>query len=170
MKKHTLHFLHTHKKFISIVSLLVIFLAILSYLPKCIATEVCGSTKVEQLIRKEVTITAPRGGISVEVVDTPEARELGLSGRTGIHNNDGMLFVFPSSGRFGFWMKDMNFPIDMVWINKQGVIVHIVENAKPEDYPAKYVNAPEALYVLEIGTGQARSHGMYLGVKLGLSF
>lgn len=169
MKKHIVHFLQTHKKLLYVVSFIVVLLVGLTYIPRCLHTKVCGNVFIEQMVRKEVSVTTPKGTLVVEVVDTPESREQGLSGRTGIEFNDGMLFTFPSAGRFGFWMKDMQFPIDIIWINKEGVIVHIVENAKPEDYPAKYVNAPEASYVLEIKANQARVYGMYLGVKLSIS-
>lgn len=167
--KHVASFFTTHKVAVRVVFVLVVFLALLGYLPRCISTKVCGNTLVDRIVRTHATIVAPQAKLSVEVVNTPESRELGLSGRSGISDKHGMLFVFPSSGSFGFWMKDMKFPIDMVWINKDGVIVYIVENAKPEDYPATYVNQPEALYVLELGANKAREYGMYLGVKLQIS-
>lgn len=158
--------MHQHKNIAYIaVSMLLIFVALI-YLPRCATMEVCGHPAIDTLVRKHATITTPKGTIDAEVADTPESRELGLSGRKGIALTKGMLFVFPNSSRYGFWMRDMLFPIDMVWINKQGVVVHTVENAKPEDYPAKYVNSADALYVLELGAYQAQANGIYLGVEL----
>lgn len=158
---------HKNIAYVSI-SMLLIFVALV-YLPRCATAEVCGNSTIDGLVRKHATITTPKGTIDAEVADTPEARELGLSGRKGIALTKGMLFVFPNSSRYGFWMKDMLFPIDMVWVNKDGIVVHTVENAKPDDYPAKYVNSADALYVLELGAGQAQANGIYLGVELPIS-
>lgn len=147
---------------------LVLVLFSLFYLPHCAIAKVCGNAVVDSLVRNHTTITTPKGVINAEIADTPESRELGLSGRKGMANNKGMLFVFPRESRYGFWMKDMLFPIDMVWINKEGVVVYKAENAKPEDYPAKYVNMADAMYVLELPANQASEHGIYLGVVLGI--
>ena len=53
---------------------------------------------------------------SVEVASTTIEQARGLSGRAGLKNNEGMLFLFNSAGVQNFWMKDMNFPIDIIWI------------------------------------------------------
>lgn len=76
--------------------------------------------------------------IAVEIADTKEERARGLSFRRSIGPSEGMLFLFDSPGRYGFWMKDMNFAIDIIWIRGDRV-VGIVENATPE--PDK--NTPE---------------------------
>jgi uncharacterized membrane protein (UPF0127 family) len=158
--------LRTHKQAVRIGIAVVAALVALTYVPRCVTTKVCGLTIVDKVVRGEVTVKAPQGSIEAEIVDTVESRELGLSGRNTLKEGRGMLFVFPQAGRYGFWMKDMNFPIDILWINEQGVVVHVVENAKPEDYPAQYVNTPDALYVLELSANRARALGIYLGVKL----
>ncbi len=69
--------------------------------------------------------------IRAEVVSTEAARERGLGGRSSIDADKGMLFVFDSQGLHGFWMKDMQFPIDIVWMNS-GKIVSIEENVDPQ--------------------------------------
>jgi uncharacterized membrane protein (UPF0127 family) len=158
--------MNSYKQFFAIAMFSLVIFLMFVYSNKCLATKVCGLTLLDQLVRKEVTMTLPQATISVEVADTKESRELGLSGRSGIHDNQGMLFTFPVPGRYGFWMKDMNFPIDMVWINNQGLVVYVAENAKPEDYPARYVNDAAASYVLEIGSGKAKTYGLYLGSKV----
>src|SRR5512136_601336 len=58
------------------------------------------------------------GGVrfEVEVAQTPGTREKGLSGRTGLVDGQGMLFVFDKPDRYMFWMKDMLFPIDIIYI------------------------------------------------------
>ena len=62
--------------------------------------------------------------IAVEVAATAETRSKGLSGRGSLEEGTGMLFIFDSPAQYGFWMKDMNFAIDIVWIDEK---FHIVD-------------------------------------------
>ena len=68
---------------------------------------------------------------SVEVSRTHEARAQGLSGRASLCSDCAMLFVFESPGQYGFWMKDMQFAIDILWL-REGVIVHKESHVSPE--------------------------------------
>ena len=98
--------------------------------------------------------------ITVEIADSPEERTQGLSGRTSLPKNHGILFVFDEAKKYPFWMKDMKFPIDIIWINDGGV-VDITLHANPEIYnnssltiykpkePAQYVLEVNANYTLE---------------------
>lgn len=63
----------------------------------------------------------------VEVARLKNEREKGLSGRKELCSNCGMLFEFSKPGKYGFWMKDMNFPLDFVWI-LDGRIVYVNKN------------------------------------------
>lgn len=132
----------------------------------CAFEKVCPFTEVDSAIRHHVIITVPVGKIDAELADTKSSRELGLSGRTSLRKDSGMLFAFEKPGRYGFWMKDMRFPLDMVWINKNGVIVKIESNATPEGYPATFINDPEASYILEINANTAEGYGLFLGSKI----
>lgn len=62
------------------------------------------------------TVTIGGTTFSVELATTMVQQAKGLSGRTGLGENDGMLFLFGSSTVQNFWMKGMNFPLDMIWI------------------------------------------------------
>lgn|GEM_PF-629586 len=106
---------------------------------------------------------------AVEVVDTPAARNQGLSGRPLLKPGTGMLFVFEKEGPYGFWMKDMQFPLDLVWINGQCQVVDITPNVPmpapgqtPGDLPIYMPRAP-VLYVLEINAGEAAATGIMVG-------
>lgn len=88
--------------------------------------------------------------VIVEVAETPEARERGLGGRRALPEGRGMLFVFKAPGRHAFWMKDMRFPIDIVFIGADRRVTEVVRDLRPESYPATYVPLQEALYVLEV--------------------
>ena len=120
-------------------------------------------------VKHEGVMTLPESKISVEIVDTKEEVERGLSGRLSIGEKEGMLFVFPVMGQYSFWMKDMNFPIDIVWISDEGRVVYIKENAMPDSYPKKtFMNEAFAKYVLEMKTGSASKYGLYLGTSVTL--
>ena len=136
------------------------------YGARCYTTKVCGSLIIDTLVRSNVTVLMPKGALQVEVVDTPASRELGLSGRALMNNDEGILFVFDVPGRYGFWMKDMKFSLDIVWINRDGIVVDIERNIKPESYPKAFINHSDASYVLEIPAGQAEKFGLYLGSKV----
>ncbi|OGI88514.1 hypothetical protein A2914_01940 [Candidatus Nomurabacteria bacterium RIFCSPLOWO2_01_FULL_41_21] len=101
--------------------------------------------------------------IRVEVVATPETRALGLSGRNILGEDEGMLFVFATPGRNYFWMKDMNFPIDMLWIDENLKIIYIKENAEPKSYPNTFGPNQNSKYVLEVVSGFTAKHNIKKG-------
>jgi uncharacterized membrane protein (UPF0127 family) len=153
------------------VVLSVVALFVLAYGYRCGLQKVCGSSLVEKVVRNGKEITLPQGKVHAEVANTPASRAQGLSGRSGLSSDEGMLFVFDHSGKYGFWMKDMLFSIDIVWINEDGVVVHVVHNATPASYfvtnpPQTFMNTPDARYVLELASGQAEKFGLYLGTKV----
>lgn len=159
-----------HKKWVS-VFIALLSIIVLTFTYKCGIEKVCKSSLLEKVVRSGAVITLPQGKLSVEIADTPSARMQGLSGRTGLDEGEGMLFVFDQPGRYGFWMKDMTFPIDIVWISQDGYVVHMEKNVSPDTYfkqdpPQTFVNTPNALYVLELGAGEAEKHGLYLGTKV----
>jgi uncharacterized membrane protein (UPF0127 family) len=91
------------------------------------ATEVIPDTLTSKV--PYVIIAGVR--LSVEVADTPAERGRGLSGREMLPENSGMLFVFDTPGRYGFWMYGMKFPLDIIWIDERLRVVYFVENAQP---------------------------------------
>lgn len=105
------------------------------------------------------------GGVDVRVMlaDTPQKRTRGLSGSAGLDSDEGMLFIFPKDGIYGFWMKDMHFAIDILWLSSDGTVVHIEENVSPESYPASFDPGKPARYVLELQAGFAKAHNIAAG-------
>ena len=95
------------------------------------------------------------------------SRAQGLSGREKLEEGMGMFFIFDGFGKYGFWMKDMKFAIDIVWISGNK-IVGFQENAQPE--PTKtifglttYYPPEEADKVLELNTGAVAKYGFKVG-------
>lgn len=103
--------------------------------------------------------------VSVTVASTPDARSQGLSGRSGLAQNEGMLFVFPEDGLYSFWMKDMRFSIDILWLSGDGTVVHIEENVDPGSYPATYTSTTPARYVLEVPAGFVKARNIAAGSR-----
>ncbi len=133
---------------------------------RCLVEKICEVPIIEKFIRHDVTVLMPKGALQVEVAQTKSSRELGLSFRPSMRDDEGLLFIFETPGRYGFWMKDMLFPLDIIWINQNGVVVHIERNLKPESYPRAYINQADASYVLEVNAGLAEKFGLYLGSKV----
>jgi uncharacterized membrane protein (UPF0127 family) len=133
---------------------------------QCGFQKVCGVPIIDRMIRNHMTVVAPLGTIDTEVVDTKPSRELGLSGRGSLPKDGGMLFGFDRPGVYGFWMKDMKFSLDLIWIDSNGQVVTIERDVKPETYPTVFKNSVNALYVLEIAAGEAEKKGIFLGSKV----
>lgn len=111
------------------------------------------------------TITLNGDRVRIEVVDTPEARVRGLSGRAELEEGTGMLFVFPKPDRYVFWMPNMHFAIDIVWLDATMQVVHVKERATPESYPEKFDPGVFASYVLEVPAGYVAQHGVVVGTR-----
>lgn len=98
----------------------------------------------------DVSMSVRDVGILVEIADSPEERKTGLAGVTSLPENRGMLFVFEKEGRYGFWMKDVPIPLDIIWIDDERRVVHIEENVQPDSYPLIYTSPTPARFVLEV--------------------
>jgi len=95
-----------------------------------------------------------------------EEQVKGLSGQNSIGENQGLLFVFDTEGNKGIWMKDMLFPIDVLWLDSKMKVVHIKENFLPESYPASESSPVLARYVLELRSGFVAKNGIKIGDTL----
>jgi uncharacterized protein len=103
---------------------------------------------------------------SLEVANTNQERELGLGKRASMPANQGMLFVFGQSTPECFWMKDMHFSLDMIWLSADKQIVHIEQNVSPNTYPQTFCPNEPAKYVIELNAGTAATTDMQAGETL----
>lgn len=110
-------------------------------------------------------LTESNDCVVLERVETEAAREKGLSDREDLSTDRGMLFVFEGPQTACLWMKDMNFAVDMVWLNEQKTIVQIAENIRPETYPETFC-ANDTRYVIELASGVADQAGLRVGQHL----
>lgn len=114
-----------------------------------------------------IDLTIGDAKLSVEVVNTPESRQRGLSGRDQI-GSDGMLFIFPDLTQTRFWMIEMQFGLDFVWIADNKVI-GLTENVPPPAPGTPVAElptyGPSSSFdtVLEVPEGSIRRLGIELG-------
>ena len=101
--------------------------------------------------------------VKVDLALTSAAQEQGLSGRSGLGENEGMLFIFAKPGMYAFWMKDMNFAIDMIWLSEDLKVVYIKKDALPMSYPGSFVPKDNAKYVLEVPAGFSEKNNLKEG-------
>src|SRR3989344_8540481 len=104
--------------------------------------------------------------LKYETVDSSAEREKGLSGRTGLGTDQAMLFVFDHADKYCFWMKDMKFSIDIVWLDSTKKIVHFERNVSPETYPNAFCPKQNARYVVEVNAGTVQNTGLKTGDKI----
>ncbi|HCR42252.1 TPA: ACR family protein [Patescibacteria group bacterium] len=104
----------------------------------------------------------------IDIADTDAKRAQGLSGRSSLGSDEGMWFIFDQEGIYPFWMKDMQFSLDLVWVSQNYQVVDIVRDVpipllEDSSLPT-YANTQPALFVLEVNSGVAQS--LQLGDQL----
>jgi uncharacterized membrane protein (UPF0127 family) len=145
-----------------VVILVPIFLISFYLLQEEKPFSVGGETVGEDIVR----IGSAR--ISVEVVESSEERKLGLSNRNELSANEGMLFVFEEVGAHGIWMRNMKFPIDIVWISEDLYVVDIKKRATPDSYPNIFYPKENARYVLEVNDRFTEVWNIGIGDKVSI--
>ena len=118
--------------------------------------------------KKEKIISFEAGSIRVQIADSQKEREKGLSSRKNLASDEGLLFIFEKPGFYGFWMKDMTFPIDIIWLDENLRIVHVEKNISPETFPTIFSSPIPSQYVLEINSGLSDQLGLTAGSKITL--
>ena len=118
-------------------------------------------------IKRQAEISIGQGiastTILVDVADTVALRERGLGGRTYMAENQGMFFVFDVPEPYGFWMKDMFIPIDIIWLDKNLKVIYVKEDVLPSTYPESFAPKTPAFYVLEVTSGFSHRHNVKIG-------
>lgn len=101
--------------------------------------------------------------ITVEIAEDDTQRIRGLSGRAGLPSERGMLFLHEESTIQSYWMKDMGFPIDVIWIDGDRV-VGFVEDAQPDEPPLTIYSSPVPVdKVLEVSSGFVAQNSLKIG-------
>ncbi|MEM2130964.1 MAG: DUF192 domain-containing protein [Candidatus Woesearchaeota archaeon] len=108
--------------------------------------------------------------IKAEIRDEEKERELGLMFRENLSENEGMLFIFQNNVNYAFWMKNMKFNIDIIFIDKNKKIVSITKNAFPCNKPDKecelYYSNQAYKYVIEVVANFTEKYNIKEGQKV----
>ena len=157
--------------FLVIVALLVFGrgLTTIGQLPR--STQSTGSAHANQREPVEEGKTRVRVkslDVTAEIAASDRDKKKGLSDRESLPISEGMLFVYDKMAIYTFWMKDVQFPIDIIWIGEDKKIVYIAQNAQPEpdkndDELKRYRPNAESQYILEINAGLAAANGLEIG-------
>jgi uncharacterized membrane protein (UPF0127 family) len=101
------------------------------------------------------------------VADTPAKQTLGLGKRDKLPEEFGMLFPYSDeSDKRCFWMKDMRFDIDMIWLDENKKIVTIERGVSSDSYPSTFCPTEPAQYIVELNDGEADKAGLQVGQTL----
>lgn len=102
--------------------------------------------------------------ITCDVAQTSLERAVGLMHRNNLSGNNGMLFIFEADQAPTFWMKNMNFSLDIIWIDAKMKVVDISKNVVPCDQNCPDIIAPGMVkYVIEVNSGFADEHNIRAG-------
>lgn len=100
------------------------------------------------------------------VAKSDKDKQIGLSGKNKIEQDQGMLFIFDNPDYYSFWMKDMKFPIDIIYINGDKVTT-VIDSAKPPGPTKGNLETYQPLYksdkVLEVNAGIANKYNIKKG-------
>ncbi|MBI2065143.1 MAG: DUF192 domain-containing protein [Candidatus Yanofskybacteria bacterium] len=151
-----------YRRFILILFLTITGLLVFSYFNPW-----NGIPSINQFPKQNQSILSINGtNIKVEIADEPNEQSQGLSGRESLANDSGMLFVFPQPIITGFWMKDMKFSLDLIWIDERGKIIEITKNISPVTYPETFLPPSPIKYVLEVNAGWSDKNNIKIGDKI----
>lgn len=133
------------------------------------------STDVANPMLPEEKLSIDRGTWTVEMATTVTEQARGLSYRENLGENAGMLFMFSKPGIQSFWMKDMRFPLDMIWISGNGTVAGFAENV-PAPAPGTalwnlpvYTSPNGVQQVLEVNAGSVARYNIKTGDKVTVS-
>ncbi|KFM19290.1 hypothetical protein AAA799D07_00584 [Marine Group I thaumarchaeote SCGC AAA799-D07] len=118
-----------------------------------------SETKLESVEFPMGTIKVDEIPLQVQIADTEPRRVRGLMFQDQLPYDQGMIFVFEQSGLYSLWMLNMQFPLDMIWFDQDGKVVHIEENVPPCKTALEITTCQsvvpdeEATYILEVTSG-----------------
>ena len=116
-----------------------------------------------ETVTKQAIVNVNGTNLVASVANTPLEHKRGLSGTHSLNGSNGMLFVFEEADEHGFWMKDMDYAIDIVWVDENNQVVDIKENVSPDTYPMVFKPSAPAKYVLEVMAGWVSQNSVEIG-------
>ncbi|MDQ3835795.1 MAG: DUF192 domain-containing protein [Thermoproteota archaeon] len=118
---------------------------------------------------RQANVTVKGQTLIADISATNEQRTKGLSVKDGLSENQAMLFVFENEAEHRFWMKDMKFPIDIIWMDANKTVIHVEHDLQPCStilLCTTYKANGNSLYVLETVGGFAQKYGITKGTHI----
>jgi len=143
------------------VFILVLFILI----PKFFITE-----KIDTVSNGLASFIYNEKTIQLEIAKTEEEKVKGLSGRNFLEKNKGLLFVYDDLDFYGIWMKEMNFPIDIIWLDQNFKVVEIADNVSPNTFPKVFYPSNEAKYIIELNAGISKEIDLNVGSVINIKY
>lgn len=118
-----------------------------------------SDSKLESVEFPRGTILVDGIALEVQIADTQPRRVRGLMFQDQLPYDQGMIFVFDESGSYSLWMLNMQFPLDMIWFDRDGMVVHIEKDTPPSKSALEIATCQsvvpdgEAFYILEVTSG-----------------
>ncbi len=131
-----------------------------------VVTETASSTDWRMLYPETIPMTIAGAPVLASVADSLPERIQGLSNTPYLPDNVVKLFAFGVNGTHSIWMKDMNYPLDILWVSEAGEIVHLEVNVSPDSFPTSYASPVPAWYVIEANAGFVATHGVAVGSQV----
>ena len=147
------------KKYLWIVIVLVVINIVIYLL-------IPSLNKTKPLEYKTTTLTLSGEVFTTQIADTGVLRERGLSYRNALSQNEAMLFVFEEPGKYLFWMKDMNFSIDIIWLDSSKHMIYVEKNLSPNTYPKAFGPDEQSQYVIEVSAGTFDRLRLHVGDQI----
>lgn len=126
-------------------------------------TVIANNETLKQFFSQENYLVIAETSIKIDIADSKSERERGLSGQEFIDSDHGLYFIFDKIDYHGIWMKDMKFPIDIIWISEGQEVIDIEQAVSPSTFPEIFEPSRPAKYVLEVNSGFVRRNGVKIG-------
>jgi uncharacterized membrane protein (UPF0127 family) len=153
-----------HKRFVAIIAALVVGGLLWAYISGSAKKTVVLPQKTYRLTLSQTAASGGTYGYTVRAAETAGDQARGLGNRNALPEDQGMLFVYNGDRQRCFWMKDMRFAIDMIWVDSNKAVTHIEPNVQPDTYPQTFCYVGS--YVIELNAGEAARNSLQTGQKI----
>jgi uncharacterized membrane protein (UPF0127 family) len=130
---------------------------------------VAGVAMVISVNHRKAPVSIGGQVVFAHIADDDDSRRKGLSGSSPLGEKEGMLFIFDTASRWGMWMREMKYDLDIVWMDSEKRVVYIAKNVSPDTYPKAFLPDKDALYVLELPAGFVDKYNVSMGNVVGFS-
>lgn len=119
---------------------------------------------VTQMVQPKTHIQLGDGVFDARIALTEADREKGLSGVTSLGETEALILVYNADSMWPIWMKNMDIPIDIVWLDQSKKVVDILQNVSPDEgTDVTHIPRTKARYVIELAAGTAKSKVIHIG-------